>query len=111
MSISSIREYDNRVTAPLYGFDDADDYYRKASCRPFLKGITNKTIIIHAKDDPFMSPEVVPTQKELSKTTKLELSEKGGHLGFIDGDEKMIPNFWLPPRIIHYLNEEFEQRN
>lgn len=109
MSISSIREFDEIITSPLYGFEDADDYYRKASCRMYLRNISNKTLIIHAKDDPFMSPEVIPTQTELSETTKMELSEKGGHLGFINGQDRMFPNFWLPQRIIHYLDHEFKQ--
>lgn len=104
--ISTIREYDNVITAPLYGFKDADDYYQKSSCCHYLSDINNDTVIIHALDDPFMSPEVIPGQDDLSSTTKLEISEKGGHLGFIYGNESMVPNFWVPQRIIHYLNEE-----
>ncbi len=109
MSINTIREYDELITAPLYGFDDADDYYRKTSCRLFLKGITNKTVIIHSKDDPFMSSNAIPKQAELSKTTQLELSEKGGHLGFINGDDKLRPIYWLPQRLIQYLDKEFKE--
>jgi predicted alpha/beta-fold hydrolase len=110
MSVNTIREYDNLITAPLYGFADADDYYRKTSCRYFLRGISNQVVILHAKDDPFMSPDSIPKQADLSKTTMLELSERGGHLGFIDGHDKMFPNFWLPQRIIYYLDNAFGRK-
>jgi predicted alpha/beta-fold hydrolase len=49
-------DFDGRVTAPLHGFTDAEDYYRRASSRYFLGEIRTPTLIIQAADDPFVFP-------------------------------------------------------
>ena len=105
-AIRSIREFDDRITAPLHGFRNADDYYTRASCKPFLSNISRPTLVIHASDDPFMSPTVVPVQRELSTTTTLELSGSGGHVGFIGG-EPWAPQYWLETRIPDFLATHF----
>lgn len=101
-AIKSLREFDDRITAPLHGFRNADDYYTRASCKPFLSAIGTPTLVIHARDDPFMSPTVVPEQRELSTTTTLELSNSGGHVGFVGG-EPWAPQYWLEARIPAFL--------
>jgi predicted alpha/beta-fold hydrolase len=97
-SITSLREFDDRITAPLHGFRDANDYYARATCRPYLTTVAVPTLLIHAADDPFMSPTVVPAGRELSRATLLELSPHGGHVGFIAG-ERWAPHYWLETRI------------
>ncbi|MGD8557631.1 MAG: hydrolase, partial [Chromatiales bacterium] len=57
-----------------------------------------------AQDDPFMFPETVPADNELSPLVTLELSRHGGHVGFIGGT--LIPARWLEQRIIGYLEKE-----
>src|SRR3546814_6286908 len=59
-------------------------------------------------DDPFMTPEIVPSEEELSKDVTLELSEKGGHVGFISGHLPGKPVYWLEQRIPDYLKQVFE---
>lgn len=105
-SIKSLREFDERVTAPLHGFRDADDYYTRAACRPYLAGIAAPTLLIHAADDPFMSPGVVPGAKELSGSTLLELSPHGGHVGFVSG-APWAPQCWLETRIPAFFAAHF----
>ncbi len=100
-------EFDTFVTAPLHGFRDAKDYYEKASCRAILKAVTKPAFILHACDDPFMSPEVIPDVKELSSNTILELSETGGHVGFITGNVPGSAEYWLEGRMIEYLSDFF----
>lgn len=102
-SISNFWEYDSLVTAPIFGFADVHEYYRKSSSRQYLPGITVPTLIIHAEDDPFMTPKVVPQVNELSKSTQLNLSPKGGHVGFICGNTPGIPEYWLDRRIPAFL--------
>lgn len=98
-------EFDTFVTAPLHGFKNAEDYYEKASCRKQLKNIAKPTLIIHAEDDPFMPPEVIPIETELATDTLLELSKMGGHVGFIAGNIPGSAEYWLEGRIIdHFLN-------
>jgi len=103
-AIAGLREFDERVTAPLHGFRDADDYYAHASCRPFLPGIAVPTLIVHALDDPFMPPSVVPRARELAAKTLLEISTHGGHVGFVHGAPH-APRFWLEQRVPEYLAE------
>ena len=97
--------FDNEVTAPLHGFADARDYYTKSSARQFLPSIKTRTLILHAKDDPFMTPEVIPTLDEVSDSTTLEVSEHGGHVGFVSGRWPWSTRYWLEERIPAYLKE------
>ena len=103
-SLRTFWQFDDQVTAPLHGFAGADDYYRRCSSRQFLKCIARPTLILHAEDDPFMFPETVPGEEELSPQVTLELSRHGGHVGFIGGT--LLPTRWLEQRIIGYLQEE-----
>lgn len=96
--------FDEHVTAPLHGFPHVHAYYRESSSRAYLAKISTPTLIIHALDDPFMTPEVVPAADELSKEVVLELSQKGGHVGFISGQLPGKPIYWLEQRIPDYLN-------
>jgi predicted alpha/beta-fold hydrolase len=98
-------EFDNWVTAPLHGFAGADDYYERASCRPVLGRIRRPTLIVHALDDPFMTPGVVPKAGELSPQIRLEISAGGGHVGFITGALPGRPRYWLEDRIPRFLEE------
>ncbi len=93
--------FDDQVTAPLHGFDSADDYYMQSSSRQYLKNIRCETLILHAQDDPFMYEESIPSNEELSPQVTLELSKHGGHVGFISG--KWLPRRWLESRIIRFL--------
>ena len=83
--IKDFWEFDDAFTAPINGFKNAQDYYMKSSARQYLAGIQTPTLIIHSIDDPFMTPAVIPHENELSDSVRLELSEQGGHVGFISG--------------------------
>jgi len=98
-------EFDEYVTAPLHGFHGAIDYYHRSSCRQFLKDIKVPTLIIHAKDDPFMTPTVVPSVDELSASTQMILTEAGGHVGFVAGCIPFKPVYWLEQVIEMYLSK------
>lgn len=100
-------EFDNKITAPLHGFIDADDYYLQASSRNDLKLISTPTLILQAKDDPFSPPEANPDPHELSPSVTFELHEKGGHVGFVGGKYPWQPVYWLEERIIEYLKKHF----
>ena len=95
-------DFDGRVTAPLNGFVDAKDYYRRASSRYFLGEIRTPTLIIQAEDDPFVFKHSLPDAEELSASTQFELQAKGGHVGFVDGTLKN-PGYYLERRIPLWL--------
>ncbi|MFZ4703236.1 MAG: hydrolase, partial [Candidatus Methylumidiphilus sp.] len=107
--LASFWEYDDKVVAGLYPFRDVHDYYAKSSSRQYLKGIVTPTLIIHAHDDPFMTPEVIPTEEELSASVNLEISASGGHVGFIAGNIPGSPHYWLEERIPKFFTEKLRK--
>ncbi|WP_058533325.1 hydrolase [Legionella saoudiensis] len=104
LSLKTLYDFDQQITAPLHGFASVEDYYQKASSRQYLNGITVPTLIIHALDDPFMTPATIPGVSELSENVILELSQHGGHVGFITGKNKHQSKCWLEQRINYFFN-------
>ncbi|RME33686.1 MAG: hydrolase, partial [Gammaproteobacteria bacterium] len=102
--LRSFREYDDQVTAPLHGFSGADEYYARSSCGQYLRDIATPTLILHARDDPFMYPEDVPGEEALADAVTLELSAHGGHAGFVAG-RSGLPHYWLEERISRWLRQ------
>ena len=100
-----MREFDNAVAAPLHGFNDVDDYYNKASARELLPNITTPCLIIHAKDDPFLCHNSVTNLSTLPNNIAFEISEHGGHVGFISGSNITQPKYWLETRIPQFLQD------
>jgi predicted alpha/beta-fold hydrolase len=100
----SFREFDNHVTAPLHGFRDTDHYWTSASCAPYLEHIRVPTLVLNARNDPFL-----PEQDLLNATQKaapcvvLEFPRTGGHAGFICAP---LPgrHDWLPRHLFEFLN-------
>jgi hypothetical protein len=103
-ALKTFRQFDDHVTAPLHGFDDAEHYYRVSSCRQYLSGIRLPTLILHSLDDPFMTPDSPPCPEELSPSTVLELYASGGHVGFVGGSWPWKARYWLEERIPSYLH-------
>jgi predicted alpha/beta-fold hydrolase len=101
--IRSFWEYDDRVVARLYPFRDARDYYEQSSSRRYLKWIHLPTLIIQARDDPFMTASVLPEEQELSSFVHLEVTARGGHVGFVSGPHPGRPQYWLEHRIPAFL--------
>lgn len=97
-------DFDGRFTAPLHGYADAADYYRRASSRYFLPDIRIPTLLIQAEDDPFVFRHSVPEPDELSATTTLELHATGGHVGFVEGPLHK-PGYYLERRVPEWLTE------
>jgi len=102
-SMRSIEEFDEHYTAPMHGFLNANDYYQRASGMAFLKRISVPTLIIHAKDDPFLSDDVIPEAAALSPYIEYQLCQNGGHVGFVSGKHPFKPVFWLNQRIPAFL--------
>ena len=82
--MTTFREFDAHVTAPLHGFDSAADYWRRASARPVLADVRVPTLLVNALDDPFLSASCVPTEiASASDCLTLLAPPYGGHVGFI----------------------------
>jgi len=106
MSARTFAEFDDWVTAPLHGFEGMQDYYDRCSSVNFLASIERPTLVINALDDPFMTPEVIPSEDMLSTHVTLEVAAAGGHVGFIDGGTPWNPTFYLPDRILGFLQPQ-----
>jgi predicted alpha/beta-fold hydrolase len=105
--IKDFWDFDAAFTAPINGFKNAQDYYARSSARQYLARIQKPTLIIQSMDDPFMSPTVIPQEDELSSSVCLELSDKGGHVGFVSG-YLWKPEFWLEKRVVEYFASHFK---
>ena len=82
-SARSIYDFDHNFIAPLFGYQDADDYYVNNSSGRFLGGINKPTLIIHALNDPWIPQKAyLETQWDLYRTIQTKITKSGGHLGF-----------------------------
>ena len=106
---STLREFDDLVTAPLHGFRDTDDYWTRASSKPGLKSIRIRALVMNAKNDPFLPAAALPRPEEVSSAVTLEQPDEGGHVGFVGGTFPGDLN-WLPMRVLKFLAGRPEHR-
>lgn len=106
LRLTSFWEFDDVYTAPVHGFADVHDYYRRASARQYLGAIHQPALIIHALDDPFMTRDILPEQGHLPPAVQLCLTRRGGHVGFVQGSP-WKPVYWLEQVIPAYLKNWF----
>ena len=104
-AIKTMWQFDDYITAPLNGFKNALDYYEQVSGIKVLPKIQTPSLVIHAQDDPFIDHEKIIEIKNLPKNIRFEVSKKGGHVGFIAGNNPLKPQFWLEQRVPQYLAE------
>jgi predicted alpha/beta-fold hydrolase len=82
-TITTFREFDTRYTAPLHGFTNADDFYTRAACYPYLHAITVPVLLVNASNDPFLPAACYPIElAEQHSYLHLEIPKHGGHVGF-----------------------------
>lgn len=100
----TLRDFDDAVTAPLHGFADVTDYWTRASSKPHLRDIRVRTLILNARNDPFLPAQHLPAPQEVSPAVTLELPDNGGHVGFLSGP---FPGHlrWLPQRVFEFFNQ------
>jgi uncharacterized protein len=96
-------EFDDVVTAPLHGFAGTRDYWTRASSKPWLRDIAIPTLVLNARNDPFIPARSLPDAREVSPAVTLEQPRHGGHAGFPGGSFPGHPD-WLPARLIHYFS-------
>ena len=101
--IQTFRQFDDRYTAPLHGFRDADDYYNRASSKPFIHKITIPTLLVNAKNDPFLPQPCYPLREaEANPNFFLEMPKSGGHVGFIAFNKRK--EYWFESRVVEFLS-------
>jgi predicted alpha/beta-fold hydrolase len=81
--IRKIREWDDRVVAPRYGFRDAAHYYRSVSVAPHLADLGTRSLVVFAKNDPMVpASAVAPCAAACGAATVVKWVERGGHMAF-----------------------------
>jgi predicted alpha/beta-fold hydrolase len=102
LAARTLHAFDNAVTAPLHGFRDTDDYWTRATTRPYLPRIAIPTLLLNARNDPFLPGRVLPSATEVSAAVTLDQPAHGGHVGFMTGP---FPGRidWLSQRVFGYL--------
>jgi predicted alpha/beta-fold hydrolase len=94
--------FDDAVTAPLHGFAGTRDYWTRASSKPWLRAIRVPTLVLNARNDPFIPAWSLPTLADVSDAVTLEQPRGGGHAGFASGPFPGNVD-WLPERLLHYF--------
>lgn len=102
LASSTLRAFDNLITAPLHGYRDTDDYWTRASSKPWLARIAVPTLVLNARNDPFLPAAALPHSDEVSPFVRLEQPGEGGHVGFVSG---FFPGHlgWLPQRLLEHF--------
>jgi len=105
-SARTLYEFDDVVTAPVHGFADADDYYARSSSIRFLSRIRVATLLLSAIDDPFLPSEVLEQVRGVAAGNPyldVEFLAKGGHVGFVSGQNPLRPFYYAEWRVAEFL--------
>lgn len=98
------KDFDELYTAPVFGFSSPEDYWKKASSKPFIPEIQKPVLLITSYDDPFLPEECYPIKEaKNSKHFFLEATKYGGHVGFLTSF-KQSENRWLENRMSQFLS-------
>lgn len=105
--VRTVREFDERYTAPHHGFRDADDYYHRASSLRVIDQVDVPTLILSAADDPFVPPEQFDAAEVAnSPRVRVEISPYGGHCGFYAGATPGFDGYWAEQRAIDFVRTQ-----
>lgn len=98
-------EFDEAFTAPLHGFSGALDYWTRCSAKQFLARIRVPTLLINARNDPFLGTACFPGPAAVGDAPiHLEYPESGGHVGFVD---RVLPfRFWSEARAVGFCSKQ-----
>ncbi|MEO8507525.1 MAG: alpha/beta fold hydrolase [Betaproteobacteria bacterium] len=100
--VRTMWDFDDAVTAPLHGFAGTEDYWTRASSRPWLAHVALPTLVVNARNDPFVPGASLPSAADVARTVVLEQPETGGHAGFMSGPAPGRLD-WLPQRVLEFF--------
>ena len=98
----SLRDFDDAYTAPMHGFRNALDYWTRSSSGPLLPAIQVSTLVLNARNDPFLPEPALPGPADASDAVLLHQPATGGHAGFVTGSFPGNIN-WLPQRLARFF--------
>ena len=119
VNAETITDFDGAFIAPIYGFENAADYYRKTSSAYFLEKIAVPTLLLNSKDDPFMDPNYFPLETSRQHGGRAPVNmvrtNSGGHLGFVlhqVGDSEVVPQTsWGSAEMARFIKHVMETTN
>ncbi len=100
----NLYEFDDAYTAPVHGFRDTDDYWSRASGKPWLPAVEVPHLVLNARNDPFVPAASLPRAAEVSRFVHLEQPAHGGHIGFARGGFAADLGF-LPERLFRFFEQ------
>ena len=104
-AMRTFREFDGAYTAPLHGFASAEDYWRQASCKPVLGRIAIPTLLVNARNDPFLGRKCFPWEAARENPNLFfEAPRSGGHVGFVTFNPQN--EYWSETRTTAFLSGE-----
>jgi predicted alpha/beta-fold hydrolase len=103
--VTTMYAFDNAVTAPLHGFAGTDDYWSRASSKPWLRQVAVPTLVLNARNDPFIPAASLPATSDVASAVTLEQPAHGGHAGF---PAAPFPGSlgWLPERLLQFFTRQ-----
>jgi len=101
----NLYEFDNVFTAPLHGFRDTDDYWKRASAKPHLRDIRIPALVLNALNDPFVPGNSLPQQREVGSHVTLWQPQHGGHVGFAQGALPRGNALAMPTAVFGWLKD------
>lgn len=109
LSARTVREYDEHVTAQIFGYRDAWHYYRESSCHPWVEEIRVPTLLLHSLDDPLLPSDRVPSRAIRKNPWIVDaITPSGGHVGFVAGSP-WNPVFWAEREAARFVARKFAE--
>jgi uncharacterized protein len=100
---TTFSEYDGLVTAPLHGFESAEDYWTRSSAARFVSGVRRPLLLLSADDDPLVPAASLPVLAAgQNPSVALEVTRGGGHVAFVSGTP-WRPGYWAEERAVDFL--------
>ena len=107
--VGTVREFDDAITAPHFGFKDAEQYYEYAGAKKVIGDVSVPMLVITAKDDPFVPfAAILRAGVEKNPLVKFVATDEGGHCGFIsrwEGAER----FWAEQRVVEFVEQRSKE--
>ncbi|NCF65561.1 MAG: alpha/beta fold hydrolase [Chloroflexi bacterium] len=111
LNIKTVYDFDNKVTAPLHGFHNADDYYARSSSGQYLPGIRVPTLVMRAMDDPFFGSDIPHLHLASNEALLPALVPYGGHVAFAEGIWPRRFRYWAERQAAHFLAQFLHNAN
>jgi predicted alpha/beta-fold hydrolase len=106
-AIRTVREFDESVTAPYFGFRNAEDYYHRASAMRVVDRISVPALIITAEDDPFVPSQPFHDPKVTGNPhIDLRISRHGGHCAFVGARSAEDDGYWAEKQIVDFVSSK-----